>query len=347
MTKRTHQQAKTRSEGGQVLVLFALMLAGLCGFVGLAVDVGQLVATRTDLQKSADAAAFAGGQDLPSVSVATSAANTYVANNSKSGTTAVVVISQAAAASDTIRVTTTRYVNYSFLKVLGMNGANVSASATVRAGTYVGGAGLVPWGFIASNNNNSTLLQNNCYLGQVNGIPQFKQNQQCTLKYGAGSNSGGDFGSLALGGTGASIYSAGVANGSTGTFKVGDKVNPQTGNMVGPTSQGVNDRFAKAAPSTCAGNARNDVLIDNPGGSVTIRPGCESSPRIIIIPVVDKINNPQQSTILGFSFMYLTQITGNGGGQQVKGEFVKFVTELPKAIYQGFGGGARKEWLVE
>lgn len=335
-------------ERGQALVLFAAGLAAFCGFVGMSIDVGHVMATRTDLQKSADAAAMAGSQDLPSTSTALPVANSYVSSNSTGGTTAAsVVFSQTYAANDTIQVTTTRYVNYTFLKAIGMSGMSVNAKAKVRVGDYVGGAGLVPWGFIASNNNNSTLLQNPCYLGQVNGVPTFKQNQPCTIKQGAGSNAGGDFGALSLGGSGASTYRNNIANGSTGVYKKGDQVPSETGNMVGPTSQGVGDRFSRPAPAGCPGNARSDVLITNGDGSVTIRPGCEASPRVVIIPVVDKIQNPQMSTILGFSYMYLTGVIGNGGSQKVQGEFVKFVTELPKGVYQGFGGGARAATLVE
>ena len=333
------------SERGQALVLFAGGIAVFCGFVGMSIDIGHVWATRTDLQKSADAAAMAGSQDLPTTSTALSVANSYVASNSTGGTTAAVVFSQTYAANDTIQVTTRRHVNYTFLRAVGLTGTDVTATAKVRVGNYVGGAGLVPWGFIASNTNNSTLLQNPCYLGQVNGIPTFKQNTQCTLKYGAGSNSGGDFGALTLGQPGASNYRNGIANGSTDVFKVGDQVPSETGNMVGPTSQGVADRFALSAPTGC--NAPSGVLVTNADGSVSIRSGCEASPRIIIIPVVDKIQNPQKSTILGFAYMYLTAVVGSGGGQQVKGEFVKFVTELPKGVYQGFGGGARAMKLVE
>ena len=336
------------SERGQALVLFAGGLAVFCGFVGMSIDIGHVWATRTDLQKSADAAAMAGSQDLPTTSTALSVANSYVASNSTGGTTAAVVFSQTYAANDTIQVTTTRHVDYTFLRAVGLTGTDVTATAKVRVGNYVGGAGIVPWGFIASNTNNSTLLQNPCYVGKdAAGLPTFKQNTQCTLKYGAGSNSGGDFGALSLGGSGASTYRNNIANGSTDVFKVGDQVPSETGNMVGPTSQGVGDRFSNPAPAGCPGNARSDVLVTNADLSVSIRSGCEASPRIIIIPVVDKIQNPQKSTILGFAYMYLTAVVGSGGGQQVKGEFVKFVTELPKGVYQGFGAGARAMKLVE
>ena len=329
-----------------MLALFAFGLVAFCGLVGMSIDVGQLVYTRTDLQKIADAAAMAGAQDLPTANTAISSADTYVTKNG--GASCQPNCATVNAAGDTITVTATRHVSYLFLKVIGLSGADPSATAKARAGYYAGGAGLLPWGFIASNNNKSTLLQNPCYLGNdAGGLPQFKQNQQCTVKYGAGSNSGGDFGALSLGGSGASTYRANLANGSTQTFKAGDLVDSETGNMVGPTGQGIGDRFALPAPSTCPGNARDQVLKTNAGGTVSIRPGCEASPRIGLIPVVDQINNPLQSTIKGFAFVYLSGPVGGGGQTQVNVEFVKFVTAIPKGVYTGTSGGASMVALVQ
>lgn len=327
--------------------MLAAGFATFCGLVGMAVDVGHVVYMRTELQKTADAAAFAAAQNLPATADATSEANDYVDLNT-TGATADVSFGYSGNSANSVTVKAERHVSYTFLRLVGLDGLDVSAKATVRVGTYSGGSGLLPWGLIASNNNNSTLLQNACYQGLAsNGNPIFKQNQQCVLKYGAGSNSGGDFGSLSLGGSGASTYRDNIKYGSTETYKRGDKVNPETGNMVGPTKQGIQDRFGVAPPAGCPGNARNDVLIDNPDGSVSVRPGCESSARIVIIPVVDKIQNPQDSTILGFAFMYLTGYSNAGGSSQVTGEFVEFVTDLPGAVYDGSGEGATAMQLIE
>lgn len=321
-------------EHGQAMVLFAFGLAGFCGLVGMSVDVGQIVYTRTQIQSAADAAALAGAQDLPNSQQAQATAMSYVTTNGGTAGAAVVQVTQTYGANDTVRVTASKNVTYTFLRVVGLTGTTVSATAKVRAANYNGGSGLVPWGLIASNNSNSNLLQNSCYLGQSSGVPQFRQNVSCTLKYGAGTSSGGDFGSLALDSTGSSVYRDAIARGSTNPYKVGDLVEAQTGNMRGPTTQGIDDRFSRPAPAGCAGNARNQVLVTT-NGVTSIRGGCEASPRIIIIPVVNQINNPAKSTILGFAFMYLTGSNTNGGHSQVTGEFVKFVTELPGGIYSG------------
>jgi hypothetical protein len=182
----------------------------------------------------ADAAAMAGGQDLPSTGPAYTSASSYVVQNGTGNPT--IEFSATYSANDTIKVTVTRHVDYRFLKLIGVSGADPKASATVRVGRFQGGMGLGPWGLIASNDNNSTLLQNSCFNGLVGGVPTFKQNQSCTLKYGAGTSAGGDFGALALDSTGGSTYSENIANGSHSTFKKGDLVEAQTGNMQGPTS---------------------------------------------------------------------------------------------------------------
>src|SRR5437763_4867025 len=46
---------------GQILVLFSLALPVMLGGLGLAVDIGTALVARTDAQKTADAAAIAGG----------------------------------------------------------------------------------------------------------------------------------------------------------------------------------------------------------------------------------------------------------------------------------------------
>lgn len=344
--RRTH--ASPPAERGQVLILFAAGLLFFIALVGLAVDVGQVVQARTDLQKAADAAAFAAAQDLPDTGAAHATAEDYVARNTGDSTTAEITFEEGASR---VRVEATRSVDYYFMQAVGISGTDVSASAAAHVGSYSGGTGLVPWGLIASNDDDSTLLQNDCYIGrESNGNINFRHNQQCVLKYGAGSNAGGDFGALGLDGPGANRYRNAIAHGSDNYFERGDRVDPETGNMVGPTAQGIETRFSRSVPDGCPGHDRNDVLVDNPDGTVSIRAGCEESPRIVIIPVVDRISNPHKSTIEGFAFMYLTGRDTSQGGQghaEVTGEFVEFVTDLPGGDYNDTGPGASAITLVD
>lgn len=135
MKKRPSRQGMTR-ESGQALVLFALGAVALLGIVGLAVDGGQLVYTRTALQNSADAAAFAGSQDLPNEATAKSVANAYVTRNGGAG--CQPGCASVNAAKDVITVTTTKRVQYTFLRALGMDGADVTATAAVRSQVATG-----------------------------------------------------------------------------------------------------------------------------------------------------------------------------------------------------------------
>lgn len=119
------------TERGQALVLFAGGLAVFLGLVGLSIDIGRVVATRTDLQKAADAAAFAGAVDLPDSTTATASATDYVALNS-AGSASDIEVTSAGEPNDTIRVTASKHVTYNFLKFIGLDGTDVSASAKVR-----------------------------------------------------------------------------------------------------------------------------------------------------------------------------------------------------------------------
>lgn len=65
--KKMFKQETLKSKKGITIVLVAIMLTVLLGFVALAVDVGNLMASRNELQNVADAAALAGAGYMGSV----------------------------------------------------------------------------------------------------------------------------------------------------------------------------------------------------------------------------------------------------------------------------------------
>jgi hypothetical protein len=320
--------------------------AVLAAAVGLSVDVGQIVVTRTDLQKTADAAALAAAQDLPVTVVAELTAQQYVLENASASSSADIDFSYTHAANDTVTVTATREVKYTFLRFIGLTGAEVSASATVNVAHYVGGTGVLPWGFIANPGDPSNhLLGNPCFLGfGGDGLPNFQTDTKCTLKYGAGESGGGDFGALALDNTGADTYRSNIKHGSNTPIKKGDKLEPQTGNLAGPTVQGVGDRLSLVS-SSC--DEKDELVRPDGAGGYYINDECEDSPNLIVIPVVDQIDDPNLSTVLGFAFMWLQGSSNKGGHQSIVGEFLTFVEALPNGIYEGFGEGPRSIALIE
>jgi Flp pilus assembly protein TadG len=72
---------RLRDDRGQVLVLTVIMLVGLIGIVGLALDVGTIYFTKAKLVRAADAAALAAAAELPDSTEASGAAQDYVAEN--------------------------------------------------------------------------------------------------------------------------------------------------------------------------------------------------------------------------------------------------------------------------
>ena len=127
-----------RAEYGQSLALLAGGLAVFLGLVGLSVDVGQLVHLRTDLQKTADAAAFAGAQDLPSADDAKAAANAYVTSNRSRGTVRDVQVGTTNETNDPTSVTAADETRFIFLGMLGMHSRTVNATAVVRIDVVTG-----------------------------------------------------------------------------------------------------------------------------------------------------------------------------------------------------------------
>ena len=115
-------------EHGQVLALAAAGMVVFCALVGMSIDIGRLAFTATDVQKIADAAALAGARDLPNTTTATGSATNYAAQNGS----AVLAIAYADS-NHTIEVKATRYAEFTFLKVIGIGGRNVTRAATVHA----------------------------------------------------------------------------------------------------------------------------------------------------------------------------------------------------------------------
>jgi hypothetical protein len=142
-----------RKRRGQVMVLYAGVLAVLLGAIGLCTDVGIMYMNWQQLQKAADAAALAGANYLPGDSTtAISTATNWPVNNfqvlsSEVGTPSVN------AGNTQLSITLSRTVPYNFGKVLDLTSANVQVTAIAAiegiggAVGSPGGSHLVPIGF--------------------------------------------------------------------------------------------------------------------------------------------------------------------------------------------------------
>lgn len=81
-----------RDESGQALVVVALGLTSLLGFIGLAVDVGSLMHNKRELQVAADAAAIAAAMSRNATGYVAAGRNASAANGFPNGGTITVTI---------------------------------------------------------------------------------------------------------------------------------------------------------------------------------------------------------------------------------------------------------------
>lgn len=120
-----------KTEDGQSSVLAAVALIAITGFAALVMDMGMLYLARSNMQTAADAAALAGAQDLPAVSDAVSSAKRYAQlNGIEVGRTTVVTPYNGDP--NQIEVVCTRVVKYSFARILGFSGKEVSVRAVAE-----------------------------------------------------------------------------------------------------------------------------------------------------------------------------------------------------------------------
>lgn len=136
-----------RDEGGQVFVLAAVGMVGICGMAGFAIDVGAFYQAHRKQQSIADAAALAAAGDLPASTAQASAdAQSYASKNG--GSVAGISFSSTYMPNDTVTVSASTSVKTAFLGVLGINSANVTATTTVRAENLQTAVGAAPFGVI-------------------------------------------------------------------------------------------------------------------------------------------------------------------------------------------------------
>ena len=129
MTRRLH------SESGQAIVVMVLFLVVLIGGAAVALDVGSWYREHRQAQLTADAAALAGAQVLPSdAAQATTLAQSYADQNGGGiNPSGGIAFQDDFQPNDTLTVHVTRTAPGFFSKLFGIDSVNVHATATVRA----------------------------------------------------------------------------------------------------------------------------------------------------------------------------------------------------------------------
>lgn len=122
--------ASGRDEHGVTLVFLALVAVVLAGMVGFAVDAGRLFLARAELVRAADAAALAGVADMPDLARARTTALRYLQDNDPHATATI----EQPGGEPRLKVTASKRVDMTFMRVLGVPSVTVRATATAGLG---------------------------------------------------------------------------------------------------------------------------------------------------------------------------------------------------------------------
>ena len=138
-----------KDESGQTLILVALSLTGVLGFVTLATDVGTLLHAKRNLQMVADSAAIAGAVELKQSTVTANVQGAGAAGATRNGITsgangATVTVNYPpanglnAGKAGYVEAIVTQSQPTFFMKLFSFNSMNVSARAVAFAGSTSG-----------------------------------------------------------------------------------------------------------------------------------------------------------------------------------------------------------------
>jgi hypothetical protein len=327
-------------EEGQAVVMAAIVLVLVLGFAGLAVDVGLFLHTRTTLQRTVDAMALAGAQDLCGLSAcesdAAASANTYGNLNGVLGSDTLSIQfgvdcdGGTSSAHDMITVRLLRHRETVISRVVGVLGGDVGACATARKFALGALSGVRPFG-----------LEESC-------IANIGYGNQVILKFDSDTTRScdanqGNYGALAIDGSGASVYRDTIKYGSNGVIcaqGVSGCTNyvfsTETGDMIGPTKQGV-DYLMDNAPAGC--DSWGEVTTADEKLSPQCnpwRPGYSGVSRLIVVPVVNGMwasGGSNSIIVKRFALVYLEGFDGQctGNSCDIKARFIKSSIEPPGA----------------
>ena len=303
-------------EKGSVVVLVALAMTALMGFLALVIDVGLLFAERARLMDTADAAALAGAQQLAfSKTDAETVAREFITRNGENVNDFTVEATE-----EKITVTAKTNVDFYFAPVLGFTDRDVGARAVAAIGPASTGEHVVPIGIPSTLN------------------PDF--GTICTLKFNSSSKEEdvlgvGNFGALDLDGQqggGANDYEKRLLDGYEGVLTVGSSVIiPESGNMKGPTDSAIQERFERCSKE-CSHLGCTSSACTGKCTPTDYKSGC---PRLVIVPVYDikemQNNNKVKSLlVVGFAAFFLEHSTEG----EIKGCFLNPYT-VPGDIDSG------------
>jgi Flp pilus assembly protein TadG len=290
-----------RSESGYVLFTVAALLFVLAGFTALAVDMGTILSSRTQIQRAADAAALAGAfsftinqnssqPDTAIIHATAIAQSNKVMGDSIAAGDIQVSVSLPDSATNTpaqVTVTITRTEPMLFAKVFNLTGITDKVTAVAEAGLTATSAYCVKPFFVP----NTILSTKDPCLAAAAGEVLLSNNQttsyakskfgtvQVTLKPSDPSQalSSGDFYEIDIDKGGGSAYSENISGCNSTQLICRHSYDVLTGSKMGPTTQGVKDLI---------GQPPNDTFVSvgqykNSNGTF------DTSPALVLAPITD------------------------------------------------------------
>ncbi len=334
---------KRDPQKGMSVAMVALCIVVLFAMAALAVDLGVLFTARTSAQHAADAAALAGAftfiapPNAPQPSSAQNAAVATAAANKILGTSVAITSGNVVVDTATRRVTVTvprtaaggNAIGTFFAGIFGSgnNKADVVAKATAEAGQQ-GSASrcmkpiFVPNTILADPNLPGTFPQNACNAkqlifdssGSITAFATTKLGNQVSIRPVAPQKAlePSQFYSLDFG-SGGSTYRCAWGQclnycGGTAEIGCGDNLPVETGNMNGPTTQGVRNLIDSPHQDKwiSIGNYQTDA-----GASLV------TSKSLVVAPVWDDCSqtinpgtNGQKVKVIGFLELFVDGLSG-------------------------------------
>ncbi|GBD16645.1 hypothetical protein HRbin26_01546 [bacterium HR26] len=250
------------ARAGQVMVLFALMLTVLVGFLGLAIDAGFLLAERRAVQNAADASALYGGRLLSqgkTTAQARAGALAYAAQIYGYASSAPGVQITAEATATQVRVEITRELPRFFLGVLYTGDWSVHANAVTRINPETGPYAMIALGKLPDYSgidfNGNNTIEVTCSPPQV-GCGSIGSNSNITFS-GSGSS------------IEATIWGNLGAMGNIEELPTGFHVE---GDVAGGTGE-IDDPFASVNAPNCDSMPTKSVPGGPPNEPVVLTPG--------------------------------------------------------------------------
>jgi Flp pilus assembly protein TadG len=289
------------NERGQAVVLMVISLAVLTGMAALVLDVGIWMRTDRRLQATADAAALAGAQKLPTdVAGAKALAQTYANQNGGDVLGANISVTTTYTSNDTISVRAAKTQSGIFSKILGINSANIKADAKARVDSPQQARYVAPMVVYCGH----SLIQN-C---NGNHTPTF--NVQTTMDYDK-MGAPGAFGMLNLDND----------NGTPGASEEGNWILHGYDKYL-PLGMYRSDPGAKFSSQ-------------NVNGALDARVGT-----VLLFPVFKTLSGTGQNAqydIIGWIGFYLTKETTHGNDATLEGYFTEYIAQ---GILAQSGSGA-------